>query len=38
MRRSERILIAIVIATLIPVAGVIVAFVLFGQGTPIAPR
>jgi hypothetical protein len=31
---GERVLIVLVVATLLPIAGVIVAFVLFGQGTP----
>jgi hypothetical protein len=32
--RGERVLIVLVLGTLLPIAGVVVAFVLFGQGTP----
>jgi hypothetical protein len=34
LTRGERVLVALAILMLLPVAGMVIAFVLFGQGTP----
>jgi len=34
LTRGERVLIVLVVVTLLPIAGMLIAFVLVGQGTP----